>query len=231
MKRAIFFLIAALIMALIVQPNLHTLDTSQTRVPENTKTEPKTNDNIDIGFSESKAVICLDTSFVDESTNYTDEEKMSETEISTQIVDTLGKYLEEADYNVIYSDQDELLNDQESISFAKKEKADYLISIQMAYDIDASMQGYSFFTHPNEELIDLCNAINEKLMSINYSQFCGLDSDHYENFLILQDPSVPTILIELGYLSNDNDYQNLTSASYQDRISKAIAEAILQQIQ
>ena len=141
MKRAIFFLIAALIMALIVQPNLHTLDTSQTRVPENTKTEPKTNDNIDIGFSESKAVICLDTSFVDESTNYTDEEKMSETEISTQIVDTLGKYLEEADYNVIYSDQDELLNDQESISFAKKEKADYLISIQMAYDIDASMQG------------------------------------------------------------------------------------------
>ena len=55
------------------------------------------------------------------------------------------------------------------------------------------IQGYSLFTHPKEELIDLCNAINEKLMSINYSRFNGLDSDHYENFPILMDQSLSTL--------------------------------------
>ena len=60
MKRALWFLIAALIMALIVQPNLSTVHEPEVRTPTNTTTNAKTNDTIDMGISRSKATICLD---------------------------------------------------------------------------------------------------------------------------------------------------------------------------
>lgn len=64
MKRALWFLIAALIMALIVQPNLSTVHEPEVRTPTNTTTNAKTNDTIDMGISRSKATICLDAGVV-----------------------------------------------------------------------------------------------------------------------------------------------------------------------
>ena len=71
MKRALWFLIAALIMALIVQPNLSTVQEPQVRTPTNTTTSAKTNDTIDMGISHSKATICLDAGGCGIDTGYT----------------------------------------------------------------------------------------------------------------------------------------------------------------
>ena len=54
-----------------------------------------------------------------------------------------------------------------------------------------------------------------------------LVSDHYANFPILMDRDVPSILLELGYVTNPDDYAKLTDSSYQDRIGEAVAEAFL----
>ena len=53
--------------------------------------------------------------------------------------------------------------------------------------------------------------------SINLSQFEGIDSDHYENFPILYDSQIPSILLELGYLSNSEDYTKLTDETFQQK--------------
>lgn len=238
MKRALWFLMAALIMALIVQPNLHTVSQPVIRTPVNTTTSAKTNDTIDIGISESKAVICLDAGGGGIDYGYTAQNQIPEKDINLQIVSKIGEYLSQAEYNVVYTRTDdstivsanEIDSSKQRIQLAKDQNAQYLISIHMSDDVDTTIQGYSLFTHPKEELIDLCNGINEKLMSINYSRFNGLDSDHYENFPILMDQSIPTIMIELGYLTNAEDYSNLTNEEYQDRIARSIAEAILAQI-
>lgn len=238
MKRAMLFLIAALFMALIVQPNLHTIDDENVRTPVNTTTEAKTNDNIDIGISSSKATICLDAGGGGIDTGYIKEGQTSEKDINLTIVQLLGKYLSEAEYNVVYTRNDdstivgtnEIDSSKERIQRALNQESDYLISIHMSDDVDTTIQGYSLFTHPDEKLIDLCNAIKEKLMSVNYSRFNGLDSDHYENFPILSNQSLPTIMIELGYLTNADDYANLTNEEYQNLIARSMAEAILEQI-
>ena len=68
-------------------------------------------------------------------------------------------------------------------------------------------------------------------MAINFSNYEGIDTDHYSNFSILSNRNIPTILIELGYLSNPEDYTRLTDPDYQEKIGQAITNAFLNEIQ
>lgn len=238
MKRAIWFLIIALFMALIVQPNLSSNQDPNLRTPTNTTSQARTNDNIDIGLSESKATICLDAANGGNDTGYVVNDETMEKDLNLALVLKIGEYLSQADYNVVYTRSDDSTitetsegeNENQRVQIAKQNQADYLISIQMADDVDTTIKGYSFFTHPDENLIDLANTINDKLMAINYSRFDGLDSDHYENFSILQDADLPSLLIQIGYLTNEQDVQNLTDEHFQDLIARAVSEAILMEI-
>jgi N-acetylmuramoyl-L-alanine amidase len=46
------------------------------------------------------------------------------------------------------------------------------------------------------------------------------------DFFVLQAPDVPSVLIELGFLSNANDIANLTKGDWQDHTAEAIARGI-----
>jgi N-acetylmuramoyl-L-alanine amidase len=52
------------------------------------------------------------------------------------------------------------------------------------------------------------------------------ESHRFAGFAVLKAPDVPSVLIELGYLSNENDEAALRSARHRTRIGKAIEEAI-----
>lgn len=45
-------------------------------------------------------------------------------------------------------------------------------------------------------------------------------------FVVLKSPDVPSILVETGYLSNPEDAKLLATASYQERVARAIADGI-----
>ncbi len=45
-------------------------------------------------------------------------------------------------------------------------------------------------------------------------------------FVVLKDPDVPSVLIELGYLSSESDRKNLTSPVWRARTAGALAEAV-----
>lgn len=238
MRRMLLFLTVAIFMALIVQPNLNSNLSRETSSPVNTKDQAKTNDDIDIGRSESQKSICLDAANGGEDTGYILDADTVEKNLNLNIVKALGNYLSQAGYNVTYTRSDdstivssnEVESAKERIQIAKNNEADYLISIQLSNDLDPTVNGYSFYTHPEEELIDLANVCNEQLMSINYSHFAGLDTDHYENFPILKDRSIPTLMIQLGYMTNTSDLANLTDEDFQQLIAKALASAILEVI-
>jgi N-acetylmuramoyl-L-alanine amidase len=52
------------------------------------------------------------------------------------------------------------------------------------------------------------------------------ESHRFAGFAVLKAPDVPSVLIELGYLSNENDETALLSARHRTRIGKAIEHAI-----
>ena len=45
-------------------------------------------------------------------------------------------------------------------------------------------------------------------------------------FVVLKSPDVPSVLLELGYLSNVSDEKNLNSSDWRLKAAKAIGEAI-----
>ena len=93
------------------------------------------------------------------------------------------------------------------------------------------MKGFTIFTRPDEQNVALANEIGQELVAINFSNYEGIDTDHYSNFSILSNRNIPTILIELGYLSNPEDYTRLTDPDYQEKIGQAITNAFLNEIQ
>ncbi len=46
------------------------------------------------------------------------------------------------------------------------------------------------------------------------------------DFFVLQSPDVPSILLELGFLSNTGDARNLSSPDWRDRVAEAVARGI-----
>ena len=45
-------------------------------------------------------------------------------------------------------------------------------------------------------------------------------------FVVLKAPDVPSVLLELGYLSSDKDVQNLTSAAWRDTATGSVVKAV-----
>ena len=45
-------------------------------------------------------------------------------------------------------------------------------------------------------------------------------------FVVLKAPDVPSVLVELGYVSNKADLKSMTSAQWRDRTADSIVQAI-----
>ena len=46
-------------------------------------------------------------------------------------------------------------------------------------------------------------------------------------FAVLKSPDIPSVLIEMGFLTNKQDEANLNKNKYIDKLTKKIADAIL----
>lgn len=53
----------------------------------------------------------------------------------------------------------------------------------------------------------------------------------YAGFRVLKAPDVPSVLVELGYLSNDDDEKRLQDDAWQEKVSEAIAHAVERHLQ
>lgn len=227
MKKAIIYFCLAIFLALVVQPNIASILTQgDTRVPVNTKTgTPATNENIELKGNVKKQTICIDTA---DPTNDDDDSKT----INWEISNATGKKLEEVGFTVVYtkSNEDETVTDEQRLARAKESKSKYLLSIATTSNSDTLEKGYSIMTQDDDDLIQLSGEISGELESINYSQFQGLDTDHYANFSILKSKKVKAVLLEIGYVTNKEDLANLKDKAYQKKIAGAIAQAFLQHL-
>ncbi|HXY90551.1 MAG TPA: N-acetylmuramoyl-L-alanine amidase, partial [Xanthobacteraceae bacterium] len=52
------------------------------------------------------------------------------------------------------------------------------------------------------------------------------DSMRSAGFVVLKAPDIPSVLLELGYLSNDEDAKNLMSDAWRNKVAESIVGAI-----
>jgi N-acetylmuramoyl-L-alanine amidase len=239
MKRAILFLCIGLFIAFVIQPNLtDASENKEVKVPEREVSALQTNDDLLADYSESKAKICIDPALGGSETGYTSGGQMAEKDLNLALAKAIGEKLQVAGYEVVYTREDDNVEtyDSEDITAQKRlqmatlMEADYLISVQMSSSSNPLVNGFSIFTQPSDNIRSIAQTIADNLSDLNFSSFEGLDDDHYANFPILNDQSMPSIIIDFGYMSNTNDYTRLSDETYQEKIGQAIAKAFLEQI-
>ncbi len=120
----------------------------------------------------------------------------------------------------------ERASDEEARAFAQSENRSDVLA-----GVDVSAQS----TTVTNILIDLAKRetknhsvafANILIDSIRGSTIVKKDPIRYANFVVLRAPDVPSVLVELGYMSSAKDEQLLKSAEWRKKVAKSVAAAI-----
>ena len=116
-------------------------------------------------------------------------------------------------------------------AFAKKIHADAFISLHMNSATTSTAKGTEvYYSTKNNKVTSsglrssiMARMMCEELIWNMNTQDRGVKT---ANFVVVYKNTVPSILIELGFLSNKSDHKKLTSPKYQEKASKTIASVI-----
>ena len=54
----------------------------------------------------------------------------------------------------------------------------------------------------------------------------ALGGDHLIAFVVLKAPDIPSVLVELGYVTNKQDLKSMTSDAWRSRVTDAVMQAV-----
>lgn len=138
--------------------------------------------------------------------------------LKTMLEDQLG-------YQVIMLREEDLrLSKEERVQKVNESQADLLVSIHCGYSEDAGISGsVSYYKTDSKSSKDLANKIQEALVEVSSTADGGVKEG---NFSIISNTEIPSVLIEVGYLSNFEEASNLSDDKYQSTIARGIATGI-----
>ncbi|OPJ54858.1 N-acetylmuramoyl-L-alanine amidase CwlD [Alkalithermobacter paradoxus] len=192
--------------------------------------------NVSINMPVTNKVIILDAGHGELDTGAVGDNNTFEKDINLQIVLKLRTLLEESGALVILTrEKDERLYEKAQTirekyledlrnrkALIKESKADLLISIHLNSFPQKKYYGAQvFYPKSDKQSKEIAQFIQEELRRV-------LDKNNKrsikprDNIYLLENNSIPSILIECGFLSNDKEEELLKSGSYQDKIAWAI---------
>ena len=152
-------------------------------------------------------------------------EEVREKDISLAIVLALKEKLEAAEIQVVLTrsgDQDVDLDDRCTIANASG--AELFVSIHcnsFSDDTVKGFEGYYYHDPDGKRLAELIFSAAENYPSIRTR------SIREEDYRVLRNTVMTSVLLEIGYLSNPAERADLQSAEYQDTLAQAIFEGIM----
>ena len=155
------------------------------------------------------------------------EQAATEKEINLSVVLKLKELLEEQGIRVVLTrDKDIFMKLEERVQIANGEKADLFISIHCNYyEKDSSIYGLEcYYCKSGEEGKHYAERIMETIEeSKNIVSRNVKPADYY----ILKNTTVPAVLVEIGYLSNYNERNQLMSEEYQEKLAGELVKGIV----
>lgn len=167
---------------------------------------------------------------------------ISEEEINLAIVLKLQKLLEQSGCNVILTRSDEngiydldeksIKNKKTSdlknrVKLANSEEADCFISIHLNKIPQEQYSGWQTFYQRNNEkskdlAFDIQNNLNFSIQKENKREILSLTGKY-----IMDNIEIPTVIVECGFLSNQEEEKQLSQSEYQERLAWGIYTGIM----
>lgn len=160
-----------------------------------------------------------------------------EKDISLTTSKAIEQALDEANIKAVLTRETDISLSDNKIDDLKKRaaksaenNANYFVSIHVnSFDESDEVSGFEIYKK-NDESHSLAQNIGKNIEILNYSKNRGI-LDGGKSLQVLRDNMVPSVLIELGYLNNDNDYSYLSNDEKLQEIGKAIANGIIEEVQ
>lgn len=147
-----------------------------------------------------------------------------------QIVEQVTKKIKSLNSNVVIHltrSDDQFLSLEERTDFINRIKPDLVLSLHVNASLNNKTSGLEFYVAKETEFFKKSNEIAEKLND-KFSENANLKMLGVKTgpFYILKKSDVPAVIIELGYLTNENDKKYLIDDNEQNRMAKSISEFI-----
>lgn len=161
---------------------------------------------------------------------------INEKDINFAIVQRALKYFNSVDSDIkVYLSRynDTKVDLYERAAFSDVVGADLFISLHMNANYDTSIDGTEiYYTDSNNDISDM--GINSKglasLFLNSLPEMVGTDtrSIRAQNYVVTRENTVPAILIELGFMSNNGDLSLMVDSTFQEKTAKAIYDILNQ---
>ncbi|WP_080872225.1 N-acetylmuramoyl-L-alanine amidase [Oceanobacillus timonensis] len=149
---------------------------------------------------------------------------VQEKDVVTSTADHVVQHLEEAGANVIMTrSSDYFVSLDERVQMSNKNNTDAFISLH--YDSFSAVPVSGVTTYYNSDSdTGLADSLNSTLASTVPLPSKGTKQANYK---VLAETDAPSVLIELGYITNPNDLTTVQSADYQSSAGRAITNGLI----
>jgi N-acetylmuramoyl-L-alanine amidase len=139
----------------------------------------------------------------------------------------LGRILQEMGYTVIYTRTDNTeVELQPRVDLAQRANADIFVSVH-ANSLEArlnSVSGIETYYAPGANLSGrLASFVHNQIINLTGSKDRGVRT---ARFHVIRRTTMPSILVETGFVTNPQESVNLNNPSYQERMAQAIARGV-----
>jgi len=155
-----------------------------------------------------------------------------EKEINIKILSALKELIDNDDIKVYYTRlSDETIFLRPRFTLANEVDCDFFISIHCNASTSTRPNGTEilYYDHEHKDIktVDFAGILSEEISKIVPLKNNGLVRMQNNDIFILRNAKVPAVIIEAGYMTNNNDLKYLKSAAGQEDIAKGIYNGIL----
>ena len=150
-----------------------------------------------------------------------------EKDINLSIALEIKECLEQEGIEVILTrSSDEFISLEERAAAANQTDAEVFVSIHCNYyEDDSSVSGVEgYYCSDSEEGKELAESI---LSTLGKNESITVRNAKSEEYYVLEHTNMPALLLEVGYLSNFEERQQLSNGDYKKILSQEIAKGIL----
>ena len=155
-----------------------------------------------------------------------------EKDINLQIGNKVKQKLEEQGFSVVMTREDDEITEgkladmKRRVAFIEEINPIFVVSIHQNSYTDASVRGAQVFYYTeSEEGRAAAEIIQQELWEMNPNDTRNVKAN--SDFYLLKKTSVPTIIVECGFLSNPEEAESLLLNEYQEEMSMAICTGII----
>lgn len=147
-----------------------------------------------------------------------------------KIVEQVTKKIKSLNSNVVIHftrNEDNFLSLSDRTAFINKLKPDLVLSLHVNTSLNNKTSGLEFYVAKETEFFEKSSKIAGELIN-KFATNKNLKVSNVKTgpFYILKKSEVPAVIVELGYLTNENDKKYLVDDNEQNKIAQSISEFI-----